>query len=217
VTLLSRGHFVTRQSRPSRLLDVVVLRQSPWMSPLVKSRISLLVVDGFAPLSTVLEHCIPGLNVGLGTGRPVNELGELATLIRSVDGWRLRVGGDTRHIHSSQLVGALQDAFGTPSSPVRIPETRLRVPREVVSAALELARGCALTTAEVWLLVAATRAPRGRDLAKHLGLAIRTVEGRSAEIRAKSGRSVRDLVLEVFWIALGDLGGLEERDVTRRA
>ena len=46
--------------------------------------------------------------------------------------------------------------------------------------------------------------PRARELAKHFGLALRTIEGRSAEIRAKSGVAVRDLVLEVLWVALGD-------------
>jgi hypothetical protein len=35
-------------------------------------------------------------------------------------------------------------------------------------------------------------------------LALRTIEGRSAEIRSKSGVAVRDLVLEVLWVALGD-------------
>lgn len=173
------------------------------MSSSRKSRTPLLIVDDFAPVSSVLEHCVVGIVVTLRKDRSVDDH-TLAALARDAAGWRLRTGGEERCIAPAALVASLHEAFGLPASSVQIPETRLRVPREVASAALELARRWELTTSEVWLLVAATRAPRARELAKHFGLAIRTIEGRSAEIRAKSGIAVRDLVLEVLWVAMGD-------------
>ena len=176
------------------------------MSSSTKSRRPLLVVDDFAPVPTVLEHCVVGVVV-TRTGGPAHEgREEQVALVRDPEGWQLLTRGEARFVAPSELVAVLHDAFGAHAPAVQIPETRLRVPREVVSAALELARRWELTTAEVWLLVAATRAPRARELAKHFGLALRTIEGRSAEIRAKSGVAVRDLVLEVLWVALGDAG-----------
>jgi len=174
------------------------------MSSSTKSRRPLLVVDDFAPVPAVLQHCIVGVVVTRGGSTAHEGREEQITLVRDPEAWRLLMRDESRFVAPSELVSAVHEAFGCDAPAVQIPETRLRVPRVVVSAALELARRWELTTAEVWLLVAATRAPRARELAKHFGLALRTIEGRSAEIRAKSGVAVRDLVLEVLWIALGD-------------
>jgi hypothetical protein len=175
------------------------------MSSSTKSRRPLLVVDGFAPVPTVLEHCVVGVVVTRAESSAHEGREEQVALVRDdPEGWRLLARGEARFVAPSELIAAVHEAFGAHAPAVQIPETRLRVPGEVASAALELARRWELTTAEVWLLIAATRAPRARELAKHFGLALRTIEGRSAEIRSKSGVAVRDLVLEVLWVALGD-------------
>lgn len=174
------------------------------MSSSTKSRRPLLVVDDFAPVPTVLEHCVVGVVVTRAGGRAHEGRDEQTALVRAPEGWQLLTRGEARFVAPSELIAVLHEAFEAHAPAIQIPETRLRVPREVASAALELARRWELTTAEIWLLVAATRAPRARELAQHFGLALRTIEGRSAEIRAKSGVAMRDLVLEVLWVALGD-------------
>ncbi|MCA9611967.1 MAG: hypothetical protein KC586_04310 [Myxococcales bacterium] len=104
----------------------------------------------------------------------------------------------------ADLFGRLQQVFQSEPEPLLVPGTRLTVPTRIASSALELARAWRLSAGDVWLLAAATRTPRVRDLASHFGLGVRTIEGRSAEIRAKSGHAVRDLVHSVFWMALGE-------------
>jgi hypothetical protein len=151
-----------------------------------------------------LEHCVAGVVVTRTRGPAHEGREEQVALLRDPEGWQLHTRGEARFVAPSELVAVLHEAFEAHAPALQVPKTRLRVPREVVSAALELARHWELTTAEVWLLVAATRAPRARELAKHFGLALRTIEGRSAEIRAKSGVAMRDLVLQVLWVALGD-------------
>jgi hypothetical protein len=174
------------------------------MSSSTKSRRPLLVVDDFAPVPTVLEHCVVGVVVTRAKIPARKGREEQAALVRDPEGWQLLTRGEARFVAPSELIIALHEAFGAKASAVQIPETRLRVPSEVAAAALELARRWKLTTAEVWLLIAATRGSRTQVLAKHFGLGSRTIEGRSAQIRAKSGVALRDLVLEVLWVALGD-------------